>query len=105
MGNLYPKRLKPLSEYHPETVKKISSDPAYQDFLDFKESVAAETSKLAEAEARERDQFAEAIAKPVVDVYFGDSSGRDDWGVASLSRDQQAVDLNPNNRRPSFFVF
>lgn len=68
-------------------LKKISSDPAYQDFLDFKEQIAAETSKLAEAEARERDSFAAAIAKPVVDMYFGDGGG-EDWGIASLPKDQ-----------------
>lgn len=55
---MYPKRLKPLSDYAPGVVEKISADPAYQAFLDFKEEVAAETSKLAKAEASEKDPFA-----------------------------------------------
>lgn len=82
LGNVYPKRLKPLSEYEPETVKKISADPAYQALLDFREEVAAETGRLAAAESQERDPFGYQ-AKPAVDPYFGDGSFGEQWGASS----------------------
>ena len=49
----HPARLAPLAAYTSDTLKRISNDPIYRDFMDFKEQNMSECMKLMQAEERE----------------------------------------------------
>ena len=49
----HPARLAPLTAYTSDTLKRISNDPIYRDFMDFKEQNMSEYMKLVQAEERE----------------------------------------------------
>jgi len=40
LGNIYPKVLQPLEAYTSEQMKRISADPLYKDFMEFKDEAA-----------------------------------------------------------------
>ena len=101
----FPEILAPASSYSPDTLRRISSDPVYVDFMDFKDRQIgrnAELQKMFEAEDRS-DAF-----KYSEDPYFGDD-GSSEWGSPwSRTRLEQGNGLregvNPNNAPPAYFI-
>lgn len=102
----HPEMLVPLQAYSPDVLKRISDDPVFADFKQFKETQAgrsAELQKMFEAEDQQ-DLFKYAEEDP----YFG-NDGSAEWGSPwSGARIQQGDGLgegiSPNNRMPVFFI-
>lgn len=100
LGNIYARTVQPQSAYTGNQIKQITSDPIYQDFLEFKESVLNKLSKAYQLEQNEHDMYTYNQ-----DPYFGGSSNEPSWNNPGYSQQlQSAQDLNPNNRMPAFFV-
>jgi hypothetical protein len=93
-----PEILAPLNTYSSETLKKIQSDPIYQDFLQFKEDGQSWLKKLKEAEEAENKNDAFKYSQD--DMYFGGSLDGNNWN----GRQDSTSQVNPNNRMPVFFV-
>ena len=108
IGQVYAKRLCPKEEYDQNSVKKITSDPLYQDFLDYKEEAMKQCKKaLLEIEEDEKhDVF--KYAKP--DPYFGETDDGLSWNSTPLNwnvgrninqtQHQQNISLNGKNYNP-----
>lgn len=101
LGNTHAKTVLPQSAYTAEQVKRVTSDPMYQEFLDFKDSVMNKLGKALAREEKENDGFIYHSYDP----YFGGPqepswNGNEGWSKQL----QGAQELNPNNRMPAFFI-
>jgi len=93
----HPARLAPLAAYTSDTLKRISNDPIYRDFMDFKEQNMSEYMKLMQAEERENRN--DVFKYSPDDIYFGGAWEGDGWNTG---RGQTYV--NPNNHMPAYFI-
>ena len=100
----HPELLVPLQAYSAEMLKKISTDPVFLDFKDFKDQQAGrsvELQKMFEAEDK-----ADLFKYVEEDPYF-ENDGSAEWGSpwsrSAINQDDPARQ-NPNNRMPVFFV-
>lgn len=111
--NLYeqimPKIVQPLNAYDPATLRRITDDPIYQDFLDFKEKLTKRCRELGAQFDRtdEDDSFRYGGNAP--DPYFG-GYGEAEWGSPWDARpvrqnaDPRTQSCSPNNMMPSYFI-
>lgn len=110
LGMQYPKNLQPLEAYTNEQLSRISKDPMYLDFMEFKNSLI---EKMKKARVYEEQQESTDIFqfKKQHDIYF-DDDGSSDWGNVPVDwnirhRDDciiQPVYFNQTSRAPLFFV-
>ena len=110
LGMQYPKNLQPLEAYTNEQLSRISKDPMYLDFMEFKNSLI---EKMKKARVYEEQQESADIFqfKKQHDIYF-DDDGSSDWGNVPVDwnirhRDEciiQPVYFNQTSRAPLFFV-
>ena len=107
IGNTYAKIIKPQQAYTVQDVKKITNDPLYKEFLDFKEVILNKLSDAMKLELNEKDNFA-YNSHSNIDPYFGGQMQTEpSWnspGYGYSSQLQSAQSLNPNNRMPMFFI-
>lgn len=98
LEKIYPKILQPLTEYKAADLKKVTDDPVYQDFLDFKDEIQHKLGKalFEEKKADEADRY----FRPQADPYFNDIDGMGSWNNLNLVN----RDLNSRSM-PSFYVF
>ena len=113
IGQVYAHYLQPLEEYNPNDIAKLTNDPLYKEFLEYKEEATKLGQGLMSAMQREDDNDIFKYEKP--DAYFGDDVG-DSWNSTPLdwnmkkgfqqgSRSPQ-ISLNGGNYSPPpFFVF
>lgn len=99
LGNVYAELVAPIKPYESCTVKHITDDPIYQDFLDFKEDLQNKLGKML-------DQQKQAAPDLYFgrDQYFGDFDQSPTWTNASPAS-QSAAGLNQANFSRPFFVF
>ncbi len=102
LEKIYPQRLEPLKEYTKFDVKKVTDDPLYQDFLDFKEEMKQKLGHALQIEKREEvdDIY---VFRQRRDMFFGDDDGPS-WSTSQTSMGYQDTGLNAANRMPSFFI-
>ena len=113
IGQVYAHYLQPLEEYNPNDIAKLTNDPLYKEFLEYKEEASKLGQGLMSAMQREDDNDIFKYEKP--DAYFSDDAG-DSWNSTPLdwnmkkgfqqgSRSPQ-ISLNGGNYSPPpFFVF
>ena len=113
IGQVYAHYLQPLEEYNPNDIAKLTNDPLYKEFLQYKEEATKLGNGLMAAMQREDDADIFKYEKP--DAYFGDEDS-DSWNSTPLNwnmkkgfqqgnRSQQ-ISLNGGNYSPPpFFVF
>lgn len=112
LGQVYAKYLQPLNAYTTSDIDKITNDPLYKQFLEFKEELNQLGLKALKAEKIDNanDGF---IYDNVEDEYFGDSSS-DSWNTTPLNWNMNnsnvkptipSISLNGNySNAPIFFV-
>lgn len=93
----HPARLAPLTAYTSDTLKRISNDPIYRDFMDFKEQNMSEYMKLMQAEERENRN--DVFKYSSDDMYFGGAWEGDGWNTG-----KGQTYVNPNNHMPAYFI-
>lgn len=93
----HPARLAPLTAYTSDTLKRISNDPIYRDFMDFKEQNMSEYMKLMQAEERENRN--DVFKYSPDDMYFGGAWEGGGWNTGSGQ-----TYVNPNNHMPAYFI-
>ena len=113
IGLVYAHYLQPLEEYNANDISKLTSDPLYKEFLQYKEEAVKLGQGLLEAMQREDDADIFKYEKP--DTYFGDEDGSGSWNSTPLNWNmkkdfQQSgrsqVQLNGRSSSPPpFFVF
>ena len=111
LGMQYPRLLQPLEAYTNDQLSKISKDPIYIDFMEFKNSLV---EKMKKARIYEEQQEAADIFnfKKQKDIYFDDDYGSDDWRNVPADWNLrkrndcivQPVYFNQTSRAPIFFV-
>lgn len=105
IGNTYARIVKPLVMYTVQDIKKVSNDPMYQEFLDFKELVL---NKLTHAMKLESNSMDNMNYMKHQDIYFGGSSSEPTWNNSQAAENNSIMNsaqgLNPNNRMPLFFI-
>ena len=79
---MYAHYLQPLEEYNANDISKLTSDPLYKEFLQYKEEAAKLGQGLLEAMQREDDADIFKYEKP--DTYFGDEDGSGSWNSTPL---------------------
>lgn len=89
LGQVYAKLLQPLNAYIPNDISKITNDPLYKEFLEYKEELNALGLKALQLEQQENtnDIF---VYDNSQDAYFGDASG-DSWNNTPLN-----YNMDPN---------
>lgn len=86
-----------------QDIKKVTNDPMYKEFLDFKELVMNKLSIAMKQEQNERDGF--MYTQRQQDIYFGGAGDEPSWNSPKFSPQlASAQALNPNNRMPAFFI-
>lgn len=106
---MYPKMILPMSAYTPDMLKRISSDPIFQDFMDFRDKQIRQSRELGQAFETEDENDLFKYGQNQPDPYFG-GYGEPEWGSSwdfrpirqNQSPDWQAC--NPNNVMPSYFI-
>ena len=101
LGNVYAELVAPIKPYERSEVKRITNDPIYQDFLDFKAELQNKLGKIIEQEK----QAPSDIYFSNQDPYFGGFDSSPSWNTPQTPAYQSAAGLNPANHRPQFFVF
>lgn len=103
IGNIYAQIVKPQTAYTMQDVKKITDDPIYQDFLEFKNQVLNKLHATMTLENKEKDQF--VYNNQSQDIYFGGYNDGPNWNTPQFSQQlMSAQALNANNRMPVFFI-
>ena len=113
IGQVYAHYLQPLEEYNPNDIAKLTNDPLYKEFLEYKEEATKLGQGLMSAMQREDDNDIFKYEKP--DAYFGDDAG-DSWNSTPLDWNMKKgfqqgnrspqISLNGGNYSPPpFFVF
>lgn len=94
LGQVYAKLLQPLNAYIPTDINKITNDPLYKEFLEYKEELNTLGLKALQIEQQENanDIFVYANSQ---DAYFGDIDG-DSWNNTPLNYN---MDPNYMNRQ------
>lgn len=101
LGTTYAQILQPLNEYTGEELKRISDDPVYQEFLEFKEEGM---KLLKEAKAKEVAEDKQGFFRQTFDPYFGGYDNEPSWHNMSQSNEFYSQILSRNNIQPSFFI-
>ena len=84
LGQVLPKTLQPMNAYSSEMMKRISNDPLYKDFIDFKAEVGKKAGSYEKMMKKEdEDDMFKYKSYKTYDQYFGDSSG-EDWSETAL---------------------
>ena len=75
LGNTHAKTVLPHTAYTVEQVKKVTSDPMYQEFLDFKDLVMNKLGRALDLESRDADNMNYMRGDP----YFGGNPYEPSW--------------------------
>ncbi len=112
IGQVYAHHLQPIEEYSQSDIAKLTNDPLYKEFLEYKEEATKLGIGLAKAIKKEDENDIFKYEKP--DPYFGDDGGGDwnstplDWNMKPGFQQgiyPQNIQLNGNNNGPApFFV-
>lgn len=98
-GSIYAQIVYPQKEYTIEEIKRVTNDPMYKDFLEFKEELYNKLGKVLDIEKK-------AASRPdpygFVDPYFGDSY-EPSWNGPQFEI-PTTPQLNPNNYAPAFAI-
>lgn len=100
LNNIYAKTIMPQKQYTTEEVKSAIEDPAYQDFLDFKENLIHKFNSLKMDEKKDDQLYKWSNER---DIYFGDSIFEPSWNH-NIPINSNAQMLNPNNKPAAFFI-
>ena len=93
LGQVLPKTLQPMNAYSSEMMKRISNDPLYKDFIDFKAEVGKKAGSYEKMMKKEdEDDMFKYKSYKTYDQYFGDSSG-EDWSETALDWNMGGGDL------------
>lgn len=111
LGKIYPQILQPYNSYTGEQWKKISSDPLYVEFMEYKDEVMSKCQLMTEAEKAESQKDVFKYKKRTYNPYFNDYDGPS-WdsepevdNAWNASQKQNAPSLTPNQAGPSFYLF
>lgn len=88
IGNTYARIVKPLVMYTVQDIKKVSNDPMYQEFLDFKELVL---NKLTHAMKLESNSMDNMNYMKHQDIYFGGSSSEPTWNNSQAAENNSIM--------------
>ena len=100
LNSIYAKTIMPQKQYTTEEVKSAIEDPAYQDFLDFKENLIHKFNSLKVDEKKDDQLYKWSNER---DIYFGDSIFEPSWNH-NVPISNNAQMLNPNNKPAAFFI-
>lgn len=110
LDQTYPRTLKPFQAYLADDVSRLTNDPLYKEFLEFKQQT---TTSLQKMMAYERQDIQNDMFKyKRRDYYFGDID-EDDWSTTPLnwnmsqqsSTPQTTFQVGNGSSMPQFFVF
>lgn len=83
IGNVYARTVKPQEAYTVQEIKKVTDDPMYKEFLDFKELVMNKLQHAMKLESTERDDF--MYSQRQQDIYFGGAGDEPSWNSPQYS--------------------
>lgn len=82
-----------MNAYSSEMMKRISNDPLYKDFIDFKAEVGKKVGSYEKMMKKEdEDDMFKYKSYKTYDQYFGDASG-EDWSETALDWNMGGGDL------------
>lgn len=99
LEKIYPKRLQPLQEYKIDDLKRVTNDPIYREFLDYKEDVMQRLGKALDEEKHE--ESTDPYFRPQRDQFFHDVDMMESWNNPNAAN----KDLNSRRTAPTFYIF